>query len=158
MQTRRRMAAGAVALALLRQPARADTNQEAHDFLLRIYAQYTGQASTDGVDLSTTAGIRKLFDPPLATLILADRRQSEQNDQPPELDGDPFVDAQDWDITHLRIAVRHTDPGSAEATVQFDNLGKPVRIDIALVHLANGWRVHEIDYGTTTLSAILSPR
>lgn len=161
MQTRRVMAAGSaaavVALLLSGRVRAADPNEaSAHVFLEQIYAQYTGRAGTDGVDLSSEANIRKLFDPPLATLIIADRKQSEQNDEPPELDGDPFVNAQDWDIQHLKITIRHADPSAATATVQFDNLGKPVQITMALVHLANGWRVHEIDYGGTTLTRILT--
>jgi hypothetical protein len=161
MQTRRRMAAGMAAatmsLVLTRQLRAAEgTDGSARAFLQQIYAHYTGANGSDGVDLSSEANIRKLFDPPLATLILADRQQSESNDIPPVLDGDPFVNAQDWDLDKLTITMVHADAARATAEVRFDSLGKSTLIRIDLLHLANGWRVHGIDYGSTTLARILS--
>jgi hypothetical protein len=157
------MAAGlAAAAVLLLQviPALAAEKDEAAPrlFLERIYAQYTGQADTGGVDLSSEAEIRRLFDPPLATLILADRHQSETNGEPAELDGDPFVDAQDWVISGLKITIPHATATEASADIRFTNFDQPNQVHIDLVHLADGWRVHQITYATTTLTRILTGR
>jgi hypothetical protein len=135
-------------------PAHPD---DPHGFLEAIYAKYTGRAGSDGVDLSSDAEIRHLFDPPLATLIIADRQKASRTGEPPNLDGDPFVDAQDWVISDLQITVRRSGE-TAKAEVRFTNLDQPVTIRLDLVRLADGWRIHEIDYGSTTLSRILTGR
>ena len=157
---RRRTMATGLALAALTPGAlaRPAETEEVRAFLEAIYAKYTGRAGTDGVDLSSDADIRRLFDPPLATLILADRQKSDRTGEPPNLDGDPFVDAQDWVITDLHITILHAADGTATAELRFTNLNQKVIIRIDLVHLADGWRIHEIDYGTTTLSRILTAR
>jgi hypothetical protein len=151
------LAAAAVALLSMIQAASAETDDVSpHLFLERIYAQYTGQAGTGGVNLSSDTEIRHLFDPPLATLILADRRQSETSNEPPELDGDPFVDGQDWVISGLKITIPRATTSEALADIQFNNFDQPVELRIGLVHLVGGWRVHEITYATTTLTRILT--
>ena len=162
MHRRRFLACAITAAALAASPHAGAADADlaaARGFLDRIYAKYTAKTDADGVDLSSDTEIRRIFDPPLATLIIADRQRSERNDEPPMLDGDPFVDAQDWLISDLTIAVtRGAEPATVVAEVQFSNLDQPVHIHIDLVRLASGWRVHEITYSSTTLSRILSGR
>jgi hypothetical protein len=155
--TRRSMAAGLAASSLFPARGQAD-DASARAFLDNIYAHYDGRQGSGGVKLDSDVAVRRLFDPPLATLILADQDQAARQNEPPALDGDPFVDAQDWVIRDLQITILASSTSDASAEISFTNLGHQVRLGIALVRLANGWRVHEITYATTTLSRIISER
>ncbi len=137
--------------------ARSAPTASAQAFVEHIYDAYTGRHGSAGVPLDGSAEVRKLFDPPLATLILADRAKSARLDEPAALDGDPFVDAQDWALKNLRIRVAASGPAAATADVGFDNLDQKVHLRIDLVLLDGGWRITEIHYldTNTTLSGIL---
>ena len=137
--------------------ARPSPVASAQAFVENIYAAYNGRHGSAGVHLDTPAEVRKLFDPPLATLILADRAKSARLDEPAALDGDPFVDAQDWALKDLHIQISASGPGAATAQVRFDNLDQKVDLRIDLVRLDGGWRITEIHYlnTNTTLSGIL---
>jgi hypothetical protein len=62
----------------------------------------------------------------------------------PELDGDPFVDAQDWEITGLGLKVTMNGAARATATVTFRNFGEPRTVTHELVKTASGWRIADI--------------
>jgi hypothetical protein len=62
----------------------------------------------------------------------------------PALDGDPFVDAQEWEITGLTITVQTDGPDKAMGIVAFRNFNKPIKIQVALVRLKDGWRISDI--------------
>ena len=49
------------------------------------------------------------------------------------LDFDPLIDAQDWNVAELDIAVTDTAPGRASTTVKFTNLGKATTVLLDLV-------------------------
>jgi hypothetical protein len=152
--TMRRRLLLALPLSLIPVMPLAAADPSAQQFLERIYAHYTGNGAP-GLPLDTPTAIRQYFDPPLAALILADQARSAQRDEPPALDGDPFVDAQDWLITDLTVSVTLTDPQNAIGSVSFTNLDKPLAVRVALVRLPAGWRVHEITYPHTTLTHLL---
>ena len=59
-------------------------------------------------------------------------------------DGDPFIDAQDWNIDKFDIDVADAGPGKAKATVKFVNLDQPATIVLDLVKVKNDWRVSDI--------------
>lgn len=153
----RQMACAALLLAAPAAAATPTADTSARAFVEHIYNCYTGHDGSDGVRLTGATEVRRLFDPPLATLILADRAKSAKLDEPTALDGDPFVDAQDWVVRDLRIRVTSTGAQSATADVAFVNLDQKVRVRIDLVHLVEGWRITEIHYldSNTTLSGIL---
>ena len=72
---------------------------------------------------------------------------------------DPFIAAQDWDISAVNVAVRDTGAGKASATVSFKNLGKPTTVVLALVKLKNGWRIADINWGSNqTLRGLFSKK
>ena len=73
----------------------------------------------------------------------------------PNLDGDPFVDAQDWQIAKVDIAISQSAPARAQATVKFNNIDEAKTVILDLVKLKDGWRVAEIQSGTQKLSALL---
>jgi hypothetical protein len=61
-----------------------------------------------------------------------------------KLDADPFVDAQDWEIDAVDIAIQEVAPDKASATVSFKSLGDQRRVVLALVKLKAGWRIADI--------------
>ena len=87
-------------------------------FVTRIYDAYKGENSK-GILIDTDAAIRRYFEPSLAALISKDQKDAARRHDVPALDGDPFVDAQDWDISAVDIAVREASPDKAVATVGF---------------------------------------
>ena len=153
MTTRRRLVSGLVGALLVGGAGPAGAS--ALPFLDAIYARYTGREA-GGIALDGPAVVRRYFDPPLAALILADIARSARRDEPPALDGDPFVDAQDWRISDLRIEVTAAAGPHASASVWFRNFDKPYQLRLDLVRLASGWRIHEITYSQLTLTQILT--
>lgn len=147
------------ACAALVAPALA-ADQSARDFVTAIYAAYRGKGAK-GIALDNARQIRRYFAPPLATLIIADQNDAAQRNEVGALDGDPFVDAQDWEIASFDIAVNESGPGKARATVKFDNEGTPKVVVLDLVKNGDGWRVSEItwrrDDGSEALSSIFAP-
>ncbi len=108
-----------------------------------IYAAYRGK-DAKGLPLTDTATLRRYFDPSLVTLIVEDQRNAARRNEAPKLDGDPFVDAQDWEIPEFDIAVADTGPGKATATVKFVNQGEPATVVLELVTVNANWRISDI--------------
>ncbi len=94
------------------------------------------------------------FTPDLATMIADDRARAEAAGDMPLLDGDPFLNAQDWEIKRLSIKVDHGAAGKATGHVRFTNGGVPVAIDLMLVQTAKGWRIRDIHYAESTLRGL----
>jgi Protein of unknown function (DUF3828) len=113
----------------------------AKSFVESIYAAYKGKDSK-GVSLETNAAVRRYFDPKLAALIIKDRKDA--HGELPKLDTDPFIDAQDWEIDAVNVAIRETAPDKANATVSFKSLGDQRTLVLALVKLKMGWRIADI--------------
>jgi Protein of unknown function (DUF3828) len=133
------------------QPCAAD--DEAQRFIAAIYAQY-GAPDTPGVVLDSREALEKYFVPELAAMIDADVLAAEQENRPPALDGDPFVDAQEWDIKNVAIVVRDDTPEKAVAIVSFFNLGEPRQVELNLVKLDAGWRIDDIHWREGTLRGL----
>ena len=159
MLTRRRLILGAACAAIAAPALAADSSARA--YVTAIYAAYRGK-NTKGVALDTDAAVRRYFAPPLADLIIKDGNEAAKRNEVGALDGDPFVDAQDWEIASFDIAVSEPAPGKASATVKFDNAGTPKIVVLDLVKLDNDWRISEItwrhDDKSETLSSIFGPQ
>ncbi len=131
----RRSALGAVFLL----PFTASAQQSPQAFLQAIYEPYQkrdfkGQPYTEAT---------RFFAPDLARAMERDMRLAKQYHQPPTLDGDPFMDAQEWQVSDL--VVRASGSGdSATGVVSFANFGKPKRLAIDLVRTPVGWRIADI--------------
>ncbi len=123
-------------------PARAE-DASALAFVKGIYAAYKGK-SAKGIPLDNAATLRRYFDPSLATLIVDDQRNAARRNEAPKLDGDPFVDAQDWEIPDFDIAVADSSPGKATATVNFVNQGEPATVVLNLTTVNANWRISDI--------------
>ncbi len=141
--------------ATLAPPCAAD--DEAQRFVASIYAQY-GAPDTQGVVLDSKEALEKYFVPGLAAMIDADGLAAEREDRPPALDGDPFVDAQEWDIKNVAIVVRDDTPEKAVAIVSFFNQGEPRQVGLDLVRLAAGWRIDDIHWREGTLRGLYKDR
>lgn len=137
---------------LLPMPARADA--DAQKFLEAIYQKYAGQ-NTQGVLLTNNETVLAYFTPELAAMIWSDAEQARKNDEPPILDGDPFVGAQDWDIKDVAVTVKDVAPGKAMGLVSFTNMSERQTVELDLMKLPEGWRIDEIRWSDGSLREIL---
>lgn len=151
MPTRRSLIV-ALALTVMAAPAFA-ADPAAEAFLAGIYGKYKGE-NAKGQSFNTTAEINRLFTPSLAKLIGADAKGAAKRNEVGILGGDPFIDAQDFEITDLIIAVTESAPGKATGTVRFKNFGKDTTVTLALVKLPQGWRIDEIRMPSGSLRAL----
>ena len=128
----------------------------AKSFVESIYAAYKGKDAR-GIALDSDAAVRRYFEPKLAALIIEDRKEA--RGEVGKLDADPFVDAQDWEIDAVDIAIREIAPDKASATVSFKSLGDQRKVVLALVKLRMGWRIADITSDRNeTLRELLSER
>lgn len=133
----KRRAAAALFCAL---PFDAGAQTTPQAFLEAIYQPYLahdfkGQSYTQ---------VNRFFAPDLARAIERDVRDAQRRMEVPALDGDPFIDAQDWDISKLSISAK-VDGTKATALVGFENQGKPVQLTLDLVQTPVGWRIADIE-------------
>ncbi|MFI5015514.1 MAG: hypothetical protein ACHQAY_24525 [Hyphomicrobiales bacterium] len=95
----------------------------AKDFLATLYANYTGKAK--GVDYTNPASVKRYLTPELGALLLRKMKaDAKKSGEVPDLDGDPYVDAQDWVITELAIAVAESGPDRATGTRDLQEPGR----------------------------------
>jgi hypothetical protein len=138
--------------ATLPMPARADA--EAQKFLEAIYKKYVGQ-NTPGVVLDSNETALAYFTPELAAMIAGDAGRAQKNDEPPLLDGDPFIGAQDWDIKDVAITVKDIAPGKAMGLVSFTNMSERQTVELDLKKFPQGWRIDEIRWSDGSLRELL---
>jgi len=159
--TRRHLLLGAAIALFAGRAAPAEAaDQSARDFVTAIYAAYKGD-NAEGIRLDNERAIQRYFTPQLATLMIKDQNDAARRGEVGMLDGDPFVDAQDWTIEAFDIAVSDLAPSKARATVKFTNQGTPTMVVLDLVKLSMKWRVSEItwhrDGKIFTLSSLFAP-
>jgi hypothetical protein len=121
-------------------------------FVTAIYERYAGGGG--GVPLDSPETVRALFEPRLAALIIEDSAQAAELGDMSKLGADPFIDAQDWDISDIQVAVEAVTPDRAEGTVRFLNFGEPTQIDMQLVRLDEGWRIRDILWRESSLRGL----
>src|SRR4029077_16642733 len=117
--TRRGLAAGMAAVigaVVLAAQGVAAPNETPKAFLDAIYKNYLGK-DANGIQLDKAATIRRYFAAPLAEAMIKDNAEAAKRGEVPELDGDPFVDGQDWEITDLAIKVETSGADKATGTV-----------------------------------------
>jgi len=116
-----------------------------HSFVDGIYKHYLGKDSK-GLSLSSSAAIRRYFAPPLADAMVKDFAAAHKAGEVPMLNGDPFVDAQDWEISNIKSAVKSTGASTAVATVTFIQFMEPRTVTLELVNTPAGWRIADIGW------------
>jgi len=60
------------------------------------------------------------------------------------LGADPFIQAQDWDISGLSIQPSQVTGDRASVPVAFRNFNKPVRLTYRLARGQDGWRIYDV--------------
>jgi hypothetical protein len=118
----------------------------ATSFVEAIYAPYKVKDGK-GNPLDSDGAVKRYFEPRLAALVIKDRNKAAMRGDVSTLEMDPFIDAQDWDISAVDVAVRDAGADKASATVSFKNLGKPTTVVLELVKLKDGWRIADINWG-----------
>jgi hypothetical protein len=150
------LAAAFAAMMLFAIPANAQ-NADAQAFVEGIYKRYIGK-NTPGIDLTTREALDLYFTSSLAELIDKDAKEAEKQQEAPLLNGDPFVDAQDWEITDPVVTIQSAGDGKgATATASFKNFGKAVSVRLSLVLTPKGWRVDDIFWSEGNLRALYNP-
>jgi hypothetical protein len=145
MITRRNLVLASVLTTVSVAAGAARADDAAKAFLEKIYAAYKGKNSK-GVLLDSDAKLRLYFEPKLAALMIKDEKAAQKRGDVPELDGDPFVGGQDWEIGPVAIEVRDLAPDKASATAKFNNAGTATTVTYDLVKLANGWRIADVSW------------
>ena len=136
------------ALSALPWAALAQT-QSPQTFLQSIYEPYL-KAGFKGQPYWQ---VDRFFASGLARAIDADMREAKRRVEVPKLDGDPFLDAQEWDIENLAISVKADGP-TATGEVTFDNFGKRTQVALDLVQTPAGWRIADVKSPSGLLSAL----
>ncbi len=148
MLTRRTLMRGAACAlsvtATAEGTARAD-DATALAFVKAIYAPYKGK-NTKGITLDTDADLRRYFEPSLVALISKDRKDAARRHEVPTLDGDPFIDAQDWDISNFDIAVSDTGNGNASCDRQIRQCRAAGDRGARSRFSGNNWRIADITW------------
>ncbi len=111
------------------------------NLLTSIYKAYLG-ANATGYNWNDNADCLLAFTPETAKLILDDSKANAG--EIGELDFDPFIAAQDFQITDLKISVAPRDETHATASVSFLNFKKPTKMTMNLLKLKAGWRIDDI--------------
>jgi Protein of unknown function (DUF3828) len=129
-----------LALVLLAVPAAAAAQEQTpQQFLTSIYEPYR-KADFKGQPYWE---VNRWFAPDLANAIDKDFAEAKKRKEVPTLDGDPFVDAQDWKIDSLAYATA-LGRDKAAAAVTFTNFGEPKGAVVSLVKTPAGWRISNI--------------
>ncbi len=139
----------ALALLLAAPPAMAQSATP-QAFLDSIYRPYTDK-SFKGHDYDKT---ERYFASPLREAMEKDYAEAKKRKEVPTLNGDPFIDAQDWEIANVSVNAWVTGPSTAMAVATFTNFGKPVRMTLELASTPAGWRISEIKAPSGSLRAL----
>jgi hypothetical protein len=91
-------------------------------------------------------------------LIDADAKAAARRGQPPRLDSNPFIDAQDSDIKSFTVEVQDVGRARAVATVRFKNEAaiNDGPVILTLVKSADGWRIDDFRGDSGSLRKYLS--
>ena len=145
--SRRFLLGGGLVTALGGTEAMAQATAQA--FVETLYRPYL-QAGFPGQPYDDAA---RFFVPSLAQAIDRDNREARRRKEVPTLNGDPFVDAQDWEISKLSIDVTGSGD-TATARVSFHNFGEARRVLLELVKTPAGWRIADIKAPSGSLKAL----
>lgn len=124
-------------------------------FLQKLYAAYTAPKQS-GVPLDTDKELARYFSPEVVKLMDKMYAAAKKADEVPALDGDPFVDAQDWDIKSFDITVDQVGDDKATGHVRFKNFDEEKSLALDLIHLKSGWRIDDIRWGDGTLRKLIT--
>jgi hypothetical protein len=127
-----------------RATAQGDPNHSPQDLLRFVYGHYVQKSFEPDIEFDWGAPplVDQLFEPALARAIRRGIPGGAEN-----LDFDPFVDAQDFDITSYDFKIEQQTVNQARIIARFKNLGDQKAVRYELVRLPSGWRVQDISWG-----------
>lgn len=96
----------------------------------------------------------RFFAPDLARAIVRDFAEAEKRKEVPTLDGDPFIDAQEWKVESLAYAATAIQGDKAAGAVALVSLGTPKGLALTLVKTPAGWRISDIVSANGSLRAL----
>ncbi len=134
---------------------RVAADETAKAFLDKLYSAYTA-SNHNGVDIDTDKALARYFTPEVIKLMDKMYAAAKKSGDVPALDGDPFIDAQDWEIKSFDITVDQAGGDKATGHVRFKNFGDDKSITLDLVHLKPGWRIDDIHWSEGTLRKLLT--
>jgi hypothetical protein len=111
----------------------------------KIYDAYKGKGSK-GISINGETAVRRYFEPSLAAMIVKDQKAAARRHDVPTLESDPFIDAQDWEISGIDVSVTDAPPDKAVATVSFKNLDQAAKVVLDLVKVKSDWRIADITW------------
>ncbi|MBX9845980.1 MAG: YbjP/YqhG family protein [Xanthobacteraceae bacterium] len=146
----------ALAIALIVAALPAQAAEDPRDFVAAIYQSYVGK-DAKGIPINSPRA-RQLITPSLMKLIDADAGAAAKRGEPPRLDGDPFIDAQDFDIKSFNVEVQEVGRARAVATDTFKNEASAGNdpIVLVLVKIGDAWRVDDFRGGSGSVRNYLS--
>lgn len=128
------------------------------EFLGELYGHYNGKGPESGLDYTQKSVLGKYFTPETVAAIEADATKAAAAGEPPALNGDPFVGAQEWDVSGLDIAVgKSSVPDKTTAKVRFQNYAEIREYSLDLSLIDGAWKIADIDWGYDKLSAVVAP-
>ncbi len=127
----------------------------AKDFAGSIYKEYVGK-DAKGIPIDSPRA-KALLTPSLMALIDADAKRAARRKDVPNLSGDPFVDAQDWEISGFTVDAQENDKTSI-AKVSFTNAGTKTIVTLNLVKAAGGWRIDDMTGPSGSVRKLLSKK
>lgn len=122
-----------LAIALGSASAHAQVDADPVSFIKAIYATYKG----------TEAGLPHMYSQRLQGLVDKDLKGTPEGEVG-RIDWDVFVDAQDTELTQLKIALVSKSATTAQVRATFKNFKEPKNILFDLVLEKGGWRIDEI--------------
>ena len=96
----------------------------------------------------------RFFAPDLARAIARDFAEAEKRKEVPTLDGDPFIDAQEWKVESLAYVATAIQGDKAAGAVALVSLGVPKGLALTLVKTPAGWRISDIVSASGSLRAL----
>jgi hypothetical protein len=139
---RRLMVLGAATLAMLALgfPVQA-AEPSAKEFVASVYKHYQGR-DPKGIPIDSALA-KSILTPGLLALIEADAKRAARRKEVPRLDGDPFINAQDFDdIGPVTIDV--TEKGdTAIAKAGFKIFDEKRTVTLSLVKTGGTWRIDD---------------
>ena len=146
------MLAGLALLAALPGLAAGETPKA---FLEKLYAAYVGP-NRPGLMVASDKVLARYLTPEVIALLDKMYAASKKSDEVPALDGDPFVDGQEWDIKKFDITVDQSGSDKATGHVSFRNYDQDKSLTLDLVHLKSGWRIDDIHWSDGSLRKLLT--
>jgi hypothetical protein len=133
--------------------AQQATRQTAQAFLESLYVPYRAK----GFNGQPYTQAERFFEPILAAAMQRDYQLAQKNGVPPTLNGDPFVDAQEWEVTNLSISIAASGE-QATGMVSFVNFNQKKTLTVELVQTQAGWRIADIADASGSLRALYKLR